>query len=209
MSRRTKRGIVITCVLGFVAALGSYFFWPPSRAISAGQAVSDIGKFRVGSALGEERTGFSGRTKVTIFAGGPDSAALSTCLRNEAIEAQMDFFTGVLVDESAEPEVEADLRAQGLRVVVRGLQGQVLGLLHEGYTCDDFVALLRQVRAASTRAAEKSPIYVNLLERPAEVVDYMVERGQGTDAARYVQHLEEFEGSASPAVQAAKARAPR
>ncbi len=207
MSGRTKRGLVVSALLAIFGGCAAYGLLASRSGAATAQAVTDIGKFRVGSTLGEERTGFSGRTKVTIFAGGPDSATLATCLRNEAIESQMDFFTGVLVDENAEPEVEADLRAQGLRVVVRGLQGQVLGLLHEGYTCDDFVALLRQVRAASTRAAEKSPIYVNLLERPAEVVDYMVERGQGTDVARYVQHLEEFEGSASPAVQAAKARA--
>ncbi len=168
------------------------------RAVVA-QAVVDVGHFRVGSALGEERSGFSGRSKVIVFAG-------SECLESPAVTAEMDFFVGVIVDPRAEPEVESYLREHEHGVVIRGLQGQVIALLPDSYTCEELVGLLRFVRESSVRGPEPSPIYWNLVERPQEVVDDLLANDRGQDALRYAEMLEEFEGAGSPAVQTVNAR---
>ena len=208
MSRNAGRAIAASCTLGVIVGAGVlvYTAFVGDRAVA--QVIPDVGKFRSGSELGEERAGFSGRAKVLVFsnAGSAEWTSVANCLQSEAVVAEIDFFTGVLVDEVAEPEVEHYLRENGQRVVIRGLQGQVLGLLPVGYTCDELTALLRSVREVSTTAPEPSPIYVGLVERPLEVVDDLVANGRTADANRYVDLLEEFEGSASPAVQTAKGR---
>lgn len=117
------------------------------------------------------------------------------------------FFVGVLVDEKAEPEVEAVFRErEKIRVLVRGLQGQILGLLPAGFTCDDLVSLLASVRTASNGEVEKSPIYLNLLERPGEVVDLLLTEGKVEDALRFAGLLEEFEGRGSEVVRTVNSR---
>jgi len=208
MSDRAKRGIAATCVVALLVGLGIYGLLSMRGTAATAQAMPDVGKFRVGSDLGEERAGFSGRAKVQVFAtaSASDWTALSACLQSAAVEAEMPFFTGILVDEKAEPEVEATLREQdGQRVVVRGLQGQVLGSLPAGFACDDLVSLLKQAHAVSTRAPEPSPIYASLLESTA-ALDDLIQKQEGAKAAKFIDLLEEFEGSASPAVQAAKAK---
>jgi hypothetical protein len=212
MSRNGKRGFLAFFFMSILLALAvSVAFVGGAGGAAKAQALPDVGKFRVGSALGEERCGFSGRAKVSVFASfnSPAWSSISECLQSAAIESEMDFFTGVLVDEAAEPDVEAVYRERdGLRVIVRGIGGGFLGCLPAGFTCQELVDLLRLVRASATSAPEKSPIYVNLLESTA-VLDDLVARGEAAKAERYVALLEEFEGSSSPAVQAARAKVGR
>jgi hypothetical protein len=167
----------------------------------------DVGKFRVGSQLGEERAGFSGRAMVQVFAqaGTVEWTAISECLASPEVEAEMYFFTGVLVDEALEPNVERLHReVDNLRVVVRGLNGAYLGGLPAGFTCTDLVELLRWVRARSVMRPRPSPIYLSLLESSASITD-LIQRGEGERAVKYAEFLKELEGASSPAVQAAEA----
>ncbi len=206
MSKRARRGLVATVVLGLLIALGVYSV-VGTRGAATAQALPDAGKFRAGSALGEERAGFSGRMMVQVFttAESKDWPTISACLQAAAVEAELGFFTGILVDEVAEPTVEATLRERdGLRVVVRALNGAFLGGLPAGFTCQDFMDLLKRIRAASISAPEPSPIYSNLLESAA-AIDDLIAKGERTRAEGFVAFLEELEGSTSPAVQAAKA----
>ena len=211
MSKMAKRRCAGLAVLGvFLVVVGYLAFSRSAGTQEPGDVVAprDVGKFRVGSALGEERAGFSGRAQVLVFttADAKDWPAISACLESTAVEAEMNFFTGVLVDEVAEPGVERVFRERdGLRVIVRGLGGGFLGCLPAGFACQEFVDLLRAVRLSATSAPEKSPIYVNLLESTA-VLDDLIAKGKRSDAAKYVGLLEELEGSLSPAVQAAKAK---
>ena len=145
MSRRMKRGVFASVVLVLFAVGAAFLLLPGRKGVAGAQALPDSGKFRAGSALGEERAGFSGRTVVQVFAtaGTVEWSSIDACLKSAAIEAQMGFFTGVLVDEAAEPTVEATLRERdGLRVVVRDLSGAYLGGLAAGFSCEDLAAPL-------------------------------------------------------------------
>jgi hypothetical protein len=118
----------------------------------------------------------------------------------------MDFFTGILVDEIAEPDVEAVFRGRdGLGIVVRALNGGVLGGLRAGFTCADLVELLRSIRANATGEAEKSPIYAGLLESTAPI-DALLLNGERARAEKLVGFLKEFEGAQSAAAKNAEAR---
>src|SRR5687767_9457694 len=126
MSRRAKRGFAASFCLVFLIALGVYFLRSPRGTAATAQALPDLGAFRVGSALGEERAGFSGRTKVQVFATAESAewTVISSCLQSAEITNEMYFFTAVLIDEAAEPEVEQVFRERdSLRVVVRSLNG--------------------------------------------------------------------------------------
>ena len=209
MSQRAKRGFLAFFFLSILLGLAvSVAFVGGGGRKARAQALPDVGKFRVGSALGEERAGFSGRAKVLVFTtpDSPDWTALSQCLQSGDVLAQMDFFTGVLVDERAEPDVEAVLRSRdGLGVVVRALNGGFLGGLASGFSCKDFAALLSSIRLAVTSPPEKSPLYANLLERTAPIDD-MLQNGERAKAEKFAGFLEELEGASSPAVQAVKAK---
>lgn len=208
MSRKAKRGFAASFCLVFLIAVVVYFLRSPRGTAATAQVLPDLGAFRVGSELGEERASFSGRPKVQVFATAEPAewTALSSCLESPQVEAEMGVFTGILIDEAAEPTVEDTFRERdGLRVVVRALNGGFLGGLPQGFTCDDLVGLLRSLRQDDPSEPERSPIYANLLESPA-VIDYLSEKGERARAERFVALLEEFEGATSPAVQAAKAR---
>jgi hypothetical protein len=208
MSRRAKRGFLVSFVVVLLGAAIGYSTFERRSQAQAPQALLDVGKFRVGSDLGEERAGFSGRTKLQIFASASsaDWASISSCLESEAVAAQMDFFTGILIDETAEPLVEATAGVRdGMRVVVRGLNGAYLGGLPAGFTCQELVALLQQVRATAFSGPEPSPIYANLLESTAAIED-LISKGERAKAAKFVTLLKEFEGATSPAVKAAEAK---
>ncbi len=213
MNSKSGRIIVASCVLLGLAGCVAYALIPGGAGGGAGagagaQALSDVGKFKVGSAVGEERAGFSGRSKVQIFtsSGDPNLPAISACLQSAEVEAEMEFFVGVLVDGAQEPQVEAMHREHnGLQVIVRGLNGAFLGGLPSGSTCQDLVKLLQGIRASSTREIIKSPIYNSLL-LSAEAVDSLNQSGQAERAARFVNLLKEFEGAESPAVTAAESR---
>jgi hypothetical protein len=209
MSRTAKRGFVAFFFLSVLLGLAvSFAFVGGAGGAAKAQALPDVGKFRVGSTLGEERCGFSGRAKVLVFTSpdSPDWTALSQCLQSTDVVAQMDFFTGVLVDEKAEPDVEAALRARdGLGVVVRALNGGFLGGLASGFGCKDLVGLLNSIRESQTSPPEKSPLYANLLERTAPIDD-MLQNGERAKAEKFAGFLEELEGASSPAVQAVKAK---
>ena len=209
MSQRAKRGVLafffLSILLGLVVSVA--FVGGGGRKARA-QALPDAGKFRVGSALGEDRAGFSGRAKVQVFTsfGAPEWASLSQCLQSPQVEAEMGFFTGVLVDGAAELEVETVLRERdGLGVVVRALNGAVLGGLKAGFTCAELVELLHSIRANATGEAEKSPIYADLLESTAPI-DALLLNGERAKAEKFVGFLKEFEDPQSAAVKNAEAR---
>jgi hypothetical protein len=64
MSRTAKRGFVAFFFLSVLLGLAlSVAFVRGAGGAAKAQALPDVGKFRVGSALGEERAGFSGRAK--------------------------------------------------------------------------------------------------------------------------------------------------
>lgn len=159
----------------------------------------DVGKFRVGSVLGEERAGFSGSPKVQVFTnfGDPDWPAIAFCLEDPRVQVEMEAFTGVLVNDILEPNVEREFReGNGLQVIVRALNGGFLGALHRGFSCDELVDLLAAIRASSSEP-EKSPIYALLVDTPA-VIDTVIDVDGCDRAARFVAFLTEFEGAASP-----------
>ena len=68
MSRNAGRAIGATCVLGVAAGIGLLIYSVRQGAVPRREAMPDVGKFRAGSALGEERAGFSGRPQVLVFA---------------------------------------------------------------------------------------------------------------------------------------------
>jgi hypothetical protein len=212
MSQRAKRSMAAAAGLAIVAAVGlgiTVFLAAPSSGGAAAQALPDVGRFRVGSALGLERGAFSGRPMVQVFtsAAAADWLRIALCLQSAEVEAEMGSFTGVLVDEDLEPEVERVHRERdGLRVVVRNVAGGFAGCLPAGFECGELVELLRSVRAGASTPPQPSPIYSNLLERPEEVAEWLAGRAGAAEAAKQVDFLEELEGAASPAVQAAKAR---
>ena len=188
MKSKSGRIIAILCVVSVLAGLVIYAF-VGRGAGAAAQAIPDVGKFKVGSALGEERAGFSGRPKVQVFAtaDSPDWPATSACLQSGEVEAEMGSFVGVLVDAGLEPQVEAAQRQRdGLQVVVRSLGGGYLGGLRAGFTCADFVNLLRIIRSNSNPEVEKSPAYATLLDSP-DLVDYLEAQGKPGDAAKFVE----------------------
>src|SRR5258705_9704065 len=206
MRKNSGRIIAACCVLVALAGVLAYtFIFRTPRA--AAQAVVDVGNFKVGSALGEERAGFSGRPKVQVFvtANDPNWPTISACLQSPDVEAEMGSFVGVLVDTQAESDVETAYRQRhALQVVVRGLDGAFLGGLPSGFTCADLIGLLRTVRASRPGESEKSPVYASLLESSG-AIDYMVQNGERVQASHFVDLLRDFEGSKSQAVKAAEA----
>jgi hypothetical protein len=206
MSRKTGRAIVASCALGVVAGAGILIYTISARGGAAAQELSGAGKFRVGSQLGEERAGFSGRPMLMVFtsASSRDWQSIFSCLQSPDVEAFMDHFTGVLVDEGLDPDTEAVARTRDkLGVVVRGLNGAFLGGLPQGFTCAELIALLDAMKK-TVPFVEKSPIYARLLES-AEPVALLKQEGRDAEAQRYVELLKDFEGTESDAVRAAEA----
>ena len=174
-------------------------------------SLTDVGKFRVGSHLGDERAGFSGRPKLQVFTttADPELAVIAACLQSAEVESELHFFTPILVDGAQEPEVEKLLRQRdNLRVIVRALHGGFLGGLPAGFTCADLVHLLKLIQAHSNGPPEKSPIYALLVAEP-EAIDGYLDAGEKDRALRFVELLREFEGEDSPAVAAVEARLER
>lgn len=190
--------------------LGTVSVWSILRsgAAAPAQVVSDVGKFRVGSVFGEERAGFSGRALLEVFVSPnlSDWPEVAACLQSPGVEAELGFFTPILIDEQAEPKVKVVFRERdGLRVVVRSISGGFLGGLPAGFSCDDLVGLLRSIRELSKAEPRKSPIYSVLLQSPA-VIDDLIANKERAKAARFVELFRELEGPSSPAVTAAEAR---
>lgn len=207
MHSRSGRVIVASCALLGLAGCVAYALIGAGGGAGA-QTLPDSGKFKVGSAVGEERAGFSGRSKVQIFTTSDDPSwpAISACLQSPEVTAEMDFFVGVLVDAGLEPQTEGMHREHnGLQVIVRGLNGAFLGALKPGFTCGELVELLKAIHARANPEVEKSPIY-NALLQSAEVVDFLNQKGEAQKAARFVDLLRDFEGAQSPAVLAAEVK---
>jgi hypothetical protein len=190
-----------------VAAGVGLVIYSTSSGGAAAQAITDVGKFRAGSELGEERAGFSGRAKLLVFTNpsAADWLSVSACLQNAAVEAELDFFAPILIDERVEQVEPVTRERDGMSVVVRGLNGAFLGGLHAGYTCSDLVEFMRSVKARATMAPDPSPIYAALREN-ALIVDSMIQTGDRARAEKFVGFLREFDGATSPAVVAAEAR---
>lgn len=212
LSSRTLGG-GLGVVLGTCAG-GALVFFLLLRAPGAGRGAQGLDgapasatpQFLQGFERGVERAGFSGRSMVIVFSGArPADMTLKECLESEAVTRSMDRFTGILVDEAAEPQVESILRKRdGLKVVVRGLNGALLGGIQDGFKCQDLSSLLLAVRSNMPGEPEKSPIYANLLESPGAIT-HLVSEGKRDEAVKYVEFLRELEGAESPAVRAAEA----
>jgi hypothetical protein len=211
MNGKTGRFVVACCVLFAVAGGVAFMILRTGGVRAAPQALADVGRLRVGSALGEERAGFSGRPKVLVFtsATDPQWSAIQACLLSLSAEAELSSFTPVLVDETLDADEERVLRERdGLRVVVRGLNGKFWGGLPAGFRCEELLALLHSIRTEMIQLPEKSPIYARLLES-TEPIDWLIQEGQLARAQKFVEFLAEFEGTGSPACTAAQARLPR
>lgn len=201
-----RQGHVLLATLGVIAlagaGVGAFFLGGGQDA-----ALGDAGAFRVGSALGEERAGFSGRPQVQVFASAADPKwpALRDCLGSGDVTLAMAGFVGVLVDVNVEPSVEAIFRQRGLTVIVRGLNGALLGALNAEFTCDELASFLFRTRAELQAEPLKSPVYAALLDS-ADAVDRLIQSEGPSSAARAVELLKEFEGASSPAVTAAESR---
>jgi len=183
-NRQCALGLVLACVVCGRAA-----------ADDCGR-LQDTGAFRVGAELGEERTGFSGRLKYTIFTSTSDPhwPDIAACLGGPLIAPEMEYYVGVLVDETVDLTTEEILRSRGFSGVGRSLQGGVFGLLPEGFTCLDLLRELQNARIG--RFNEKSPIYAVLLDRPDAIID--TARLSGCDtAAKFANFIDEFEGEES------------
>ena len=207
---KTKAGktAIAICILGVLVSFAVIYAVRFRSAGAVQQVLADAGKFKLGSALGMERAGFSGQPMVLVFANpdSPDWPSLSACLQSPEVEAEMALFTGILVDERFEPGVEAVLRERdGFRVVVRGLSGAFLGGLKDGSDCLTLSSLLKSIRERSISPPVKSPIYTRLLENP-DPIDALLFNGERAKAEKFVGFLKEFEGEKSPAAIQAQAR---
>ncbi len=212
MNSKTGKIAILCC---FVALIGvvvaAYAVLGIGRsAVSQDQAIQILtgaGSFKVGSALGEERGGFSGRPMVQVFvsADEKDWPVVSAALQSPEVEAEMGSFTGVLIDPKVEPQIEEGYRGQGIQALVRGLDGSFLGALPPGFGAINLAKLLNRIRVGSFRAIEKSPIYASLLRSP-DAIDSLKAKGEIEKARRFVELLKELEGADSPAVLEAEAR---
>ena len=174
--------------------------------MAGSQILTDIGKFKVGYDLGQERTGFCGRPLLLVFTStdDPQLPIIGSYLTDPAVDALMGFFTGIIIDEKAEPTVEKNLRTRNdLKVIIRNLNGGYLGGLSSKFTLDNMVNLLTAV--GKDCRPQISPIYSALLE-DLNVLNTFIANNQKDKAVRFVGLLEEFEGSSSPVVVAAKAK---
>jgi len=204
MSRNAGRAVVASCTLVVVVGVGVIYTAFLGDRVAA-QAIPDVGKFRAGSELGEERAGFSGRHRLFLFVtpSSPEWDALTSCLQSPEVVGKMDNFAGILIDPTSERNVEPILRKRdGLQVVIRGLNGEFFGGLRSGFTCDDLATLLDSVNAFAP-FTEKSPIYSMLLDS-AEPINALKRQGKVDVAAKFVELLAEFEGSDSESVKRAE-----
>src|SRR6266545_2807486 len=98
MKSNAGKIIVACCVL---CAVGIFIglFLKVGGWVQA-QTITDVGKFKVGSVLGMERSGFTGRPMLQVFtdSSSPDWPLIQNCLQSPEVEAEMGFYTGVLVD---------------------------------------------------------------------------------------------------------------
>ena len=202
-------------VSAFVVAVIAWTRPAPTEGAAAQQeppppaALGDLGAFRVGAALGEERAAFSGFAKLTVFLD-PASAErdfVEACLSDAAIAADLVAFTPILVDASATDDaaVEATLRTQGFQIVIRRMSGEFLGGLMVGFDCAELIDLLRAVRAGDSKPPARDELYRILLADPPSI-DAVV-AGAGFERAHLAYELlREFEGAESSIVQAVGAR---
>lgn len=209
MSKR--QGHVLLTSLGMIALAGAgvgAFFLGGGGQDPQASALADVGAFKVGSAVGEERAGFSGRPKVQVFisADDPTWPTLQACLASAEVQTAVAPFVGVIVDPKADPETEAILRQRGDHTVIaRGLSGKLYGSLPATFTCENLTSFLNTLAASLPATPEKSPIYASLMD-DQKALDGLIQAGAGEKANRFVELLEEFEGASNVKVLAAKAK---
>jgi hypothetical protein len=216
VSEKNKRRLVGSFVVVALFSLGAFlavsFFdgGGPATAGGAAQvALADVGRFRVGSAGGVERSSFTGCPFVYVFLSpdDPDYAAVEAALKDARVATAMTHFTGVLIDtrDTSEDQVEEAWRKKGWRVLVRSLGGPVLGGFKDAFSAEDLAQLLESIRRDRPKAFLGSPLY-GLLKNLPEAIDRVVERQGRAKAEWYVGLMEEIEGSGDPGVGALKAR---
>jgi hypothetical protein len=227
MSKKAKRSVVavvvslLAVVVAIWAALGlrgeralgvaNPPAPPPKAALlkAAQAALEDIGKFQVGQERGIERSSFTGCPFVYVFLSpeDPDYAPLSSVLADSQVNAQMPNFTGVLIDtrNQAEAEVESEWRAQGFRVVVRGLSGGFYGGFNVPFGAQELSELLRSVIESHPRTIHRSPLY-RLLRNLPEAIDKVLEKDGRPRAEWCLSLMEETEGRDAEPVAALRGR---
>jgi hypothetical protein len=104
----------VLCTLGAVAGAGILIYSMVAGGGAAAQVLTDVGRFKVGSELGMERAGFSGRAMLMIFAtaGVAEWDSLSSCPQSLEVEARLGHFTPIIVDERTEPDAPSVLRVR-------------------------------------------------------------------------------------------------
>lgn len=133
----------------------------------------------------------------------PEAKDLRALLESAEVVALRHRFVGALIDVATEPKVEVELRSAGVGGILRSLSGEVLVLLPVGFGANELSQVLARVE--TLREAEKSPIYAGLLEGTS-AIDGLLAESKLDEALKFVGLLEEFEGSESEAVRAAKTR---
>jgi hypothetical protein len=210
MSRRARGYLAgLTFLLALGGGLAGFFLGGRKAPLGGAQeALSQVGRFRVGAELGEERAAFSGRPKLLVFASPEDGgwADLASCLTDPALSEDLSYFTPILVDERADLETERRLREEnGLRVVARAKNGKYLGGLTAGFGCGELADLIAGIRANARLSLDRSPLYSVLVRDPSAIDAIAAE--SGIEAAnRFADLLGELEGAGSPVVQEIEAR---
>ncbi len=164
-------------------------------------------RFQWGIDLGKERAGFSGLPRGQIFVDeSVDKTALDACLESPAIKALLPSFTGIFISAEEEDSSPRRLRRSGEhQVIVRRVNGKILGILPPGFTCGELQEMLERCLRHMIIKPKKSPIYRRLLESP-DPLDRVIERGEADRARKFVDFLKELEGKDHPAAVAAEAR---
>jgi hypothetical protein len=172
-----------------------------------GAEAEKLKRFQYGYDLGRERAGFSGLPMVQIFVDETvDQAALDACLESPEVQALMPSFTGIFINSEDEDSSPRRLRRKGEhQVIVRAVNGKILGILPGGYTCAELLEMLERIPRSMIIQPMKSPIYQRLLESP-DPIDQLIAEDKAERARKYVDVLAELEGKDHPAVIAAEAR---
>ena len=218
MSPKSRRGCSALAAEVILGGAGAFLALGGGRAQQADPPAVDpppapgaddekLARFQWGIDVGKERAGFSGLPMIQVFVDeNIDEAALDACLESPEVAALMPGFTGILISPEDEDTSPRRLRRKGEdQVVVRRLNGKILGILPPGFTCAEFLDLLERSLRSMIIKPKKSPIYRRLLESP-DAIDRVIERGEPERARKYVDFLMELEGRDHPAAVAAEAR---
>jgi hypothetical protein len=151
--------------------------------------------FSHGYKLGHELAGFSGRPMLLLFEDTslPEWSGLPLeCEKNPKLNDILSKrVQGIVVDKSQDTDVFSRYGDPPLRtLIIRDLNGPILGILQSEYSIEDLERLLDAVLPMTT--TEKSPAYIRLLENTL-LLDELSGKNEAEEAARIVRLLKHFE----------------